>query len=406
MTVLGGIVALALLALSAIFAASETALLGAASAPGEPDSPPRLERERLLPGLLLGSTLANVGFASIAAAWGSVAGPPGGLLTTVSIVTLLLFVLGELLPREVGRRRGAEWLRGMAGSLDRVAGWLAPLAQLLNRASRIVLLLVGLDPRELHPRVPPQDLRFLFRTGAGAGLVGLGPLSPTRHHDLHSLFDFSRTAVREVMIPLTDVKALPATSRVSDVLELARRTQLTRVPVFGARLDEILGIVNVYDILYSEFEPRDSIRRFMRPGLYVPNTVAMDKLLVQMQSRKAPLAVVVDEFGGADGIVTVKDVVEEVVGTFYLGDQVLETPIQRQGEGGFLLDGHISLDRLNRELGLELPKRNYETLAGFLMTEMEKIPEEGDRFTFQNLTFTVSKAKRHTLQKVQLRIRR
>jgi putative hemolysin len=187
---------------------------------------------------------------------------------------------------------------------------------------------------------------------------------------------------------------------------MARSTGLTRFPVYGSRLDEVLGQVNIYDIVTANTDPEEPIKRFMRPGLYVPNTVAIDKLLFQMQRRKTPMAIVVDEFGGADGIVTVDDVVEEVIGAFESRPSEAEQPIQRQGEDMWVLDGHVPLDRLNEELGLDLPKKNYETLAGFLMTEMEKIPEEGDRFKFANLVFTVSKAKRHTIQKVQLRIKR
>jgi CBS domain containing-hemolysin-like protein len=390
-----------LLLVSAYFTCAEAVLLGdPAREPNgrEPAGGPS-SRERLLAAILLGNTCVNVVLAVLATALGRENGLPLAWLTASLLATMLVVIAGEMLPRELGNRRGVRLASLTRPPANLPLRMLSPAARLLNRASRLLLLAVGLDPHELHPKVASGDLRFLFKTGATGGAM-----LPEQQRIFRSASSLSERSVREVMVPLTDVKALRSTARARDALDLARATGFTRFPVHGTRLDEILGVLNIYDILHAEFDPEEPLKRFMRAGLYVPNTVAIDRLLFQMQSRKMPLAIVVDEFGAADGVVTINDIVEEVVGAFDVDEGAATGPIQRQADGTYLLDGHVSLDLLNRELNLELPKKSYDTLAGFLMTEMEKIPEEGDRFTFEEMSFEVTKARRHTLQKVLLRI--
>lgn len=393
---------------SALFTSIDTALLCGSELPEDDQDgrPPATSRDRVMAALLIGNTFTNVLATVLTVAMLAALGCPMAGLVTAPVMTLGLAVLGELLPREIGRRHPGAWLALTRRPLELTVALLAPAAQLLNRGTQMILLLVGLDPHELHPKLTSGDLRFLVKTGAITGLDIPGAMATHQKRLLHSAHAFADTTVREVLVPLPDVRSLRSTARVKDALELARSTLLTRFPVWGARADEILGVINIYDILYSDFDPEESIKRFMRPALYVPNTVPIDKLIFQMQSRKTPLAVVVDEFGGADGIVSVNDVVEEVIGAFEAKGPGEDRPIQQQAEGVFMVDGHIDLDELNRELALDLPKKNYETLAGFLMTEMEKVPREGDKFVYGDLVFTVSKARRHTIQKVQLRNKR
>ncbi len=390
-----------LLLVSAYFTCTETALLGEPEreqSVWEPAGNPP-SRERLLAAILLGNTFANVVMAALATALVHASGLPLVWLAAAAVTTMLVVVLGEMLPRELARRGGVRWLALARPPAILPIRMLSPAARLLNRASRLLLLAVGLDPHDLHPKVASGDLRFLFKTGATGGAM-----LPEQQRIFRSASELSERSVREVMVPLTDVKSLRSTARARDALELARTTGFTRFPVHGARLDEILGVLNIYDILHAEFDPEEPLKRFMRAGLYVPNTVAIDRLLFQMQTRKMPLAIVVDEFGAADGVVTINDIVEEVVGAFDVDERAAAGPIQQQVGGAYLVDGHVSLDLLSRELGVELPRKSYDTLAGFLMTEMEKIPEEGDRFVFQGVVFEVTKARRHTLQKVLLRL--
>ncbi len=399
--------ALALVLVSAFFSATQAAMRRAdihlADRPPE-RCPPfyhqfRRTPDRYTSAAMLGSSIANIGLVALAALWVESRGVAYPALVSALTMAPLIFLLGETLPRELGRRRPEKWLRLSGGTMHLSTRLLSPLARGLDRAARTtLLLLMGLEPQELHRRIGRGALGFIFKTGTRDWA-----LTGYQQQMLSSALNFSFTSVREVMVPLTEVTALALTAQAEAAVALSRTTSLTRFPVYDSRIDDVVGIVNVYDILYSDSEPGAPVKKFMRPGLFVPNTVAIDKLLFQMQSRKMPLAIVVDEFGSADGIVTVEDVVDELIGAFEV-EPAGDRPIQRQADGVYNLDGHVLLDRLNRDLGLDLPKRSYDTLSGFLMTEMERIPEEGDRFRYGKLSFLVSKTKRHTIHKVQLRI--
>jgi putative hemolysin len=218
---------------------------------------------------------------------------------------------------------------------------------------------------------------------------------------IDKIFDLGETAVREVMVPLVDVAALPETATRADAVRLIQERGFSRIPVFTDRVFNIVGVVTAMDLLRRGGEATD-VRALMRPATYVPETKRIDDLLREMQKNRVQLAVVVDEYGGAVGIVTVEDIVEEVVGE--IRDEHDRTPdtVERLPDGSYRVAGRASLDEVNEALEWDLPKGDFETVAGLVLATLHRIPLVGEVFRVRRFTITVLEADKRRVLAVRI----
>jgi CBS domain containing-hemolysin-like protein len=188
---------------------------------------------------------------------------------------------------------------------------------------------------------------------------------------------------------------------VAQALEEFRTSRFSRLPVYHRRIDNIIGVLHAFDLLGEE-APERSVRAYMRPIKYVPELKKIDRLLAEMQRQAVHLAAVVDEYGGATGIVTIEDLLEEIVGEIADEFDQEVTPYKKLGEGHFLINARMEIGALNESLRLELPPGDYETLAGFLISQLGDLPRPGEKIQYRNLRFTVLQADSRTLKEVEL----
>lgn len=355
--------------------------------------------DSLLATTLVGTNLAVVSGTALATKLFSVVMPGHTALLVSCVMIPTIVVVGELIPKAVFRRRSMEILLPAVPLIRGALFLLAPPARAIGWVSRQLLEWAGGD-RDRSPFVTREELRHLIKAG-----VREGTLAPGQQRMLHGAFSFAATSVKEVMIPLTEMVAVPEGTTAAAVLDRARATAIYRFPVYRERIDQIVGVVNASDLLYGDVAPGESIAAWTRPPLYLPNTATIDVALFRMQREHEPVAVIVDEYGGCDGLVTVQEIIEQVVGELDTShDAVHEITVLSPST--FQLDAHVDLDVLNDELGLNLPKQGYETLAGFLLSRFQRIPREGEQLTWANLRFEVLSLKGPTIDKVHLRIRK
>jgi CBS domain containing-hemolysin-like protein len=208
---------------------------------------------------------------------------------------------------------------------------------------------------------------------------------------IDKIFDLGETTVREIMVPLVDVAALPETATPDDGVRLIAQRGFSRIPIFADRIFNVVGVVTAMDLLRRGSSATD-LRSLMRPPTYVPETKRIDDLLREMQKARIQLAVVVDEYGAAVGIVTVEDIVEQVVGE--IQDEHDRTPgtVERLPDGSYRVAGRADIDELNEVLDWELPKGDYETVAGLVLASVSRIPRVGEVLHVGPYTFTVLEA--------------
>lgn len=400
---------LALVAANAFFVAAEFALVSARRTRIDElaDAGDRLARvvrraqdnlDRAISGTQLGITLASLGlgwigepalarsieplFGALGFAAGPVALHTTALVVAFILITYLHIVLGELAPKTVALLRPETVSRYLAGPLlafNRVA---TPAIWLLDGSARLFLRMIRAPVGDTHGvehAHSPDEIEVLVRQSLREGMV-----EKDEQAMIEGVFDLTHTVVREVMTPRPDIVSVGAGDPAKVILEVAAESGYSRLPVTDDSLDDIVGIIVVKDLLAEILAARPTglvARDVMREALFVPESKAVDDLLAEMRARKTHMAVVVDEFGGTDGIATLEDLLEEIVGEIYDEHDEAEAGLEVGADGSVGLDGGVSFADLLA--GLELDDldedEEYDTVAGYVIGTLGRIPEPGDR---------------------------
>jgi CBS domain containing-hemolysin-like protein len=227
-------------------------------------------------------------------------------------------------------------------------------------------------------------------------------LEPLEQDMIERIFDFGDTTAKEVLVPLIDVEALERNVSINEVMEKVESEGYSRYPVYYERIDNIIGTLNVFDLIDATGRETD-ITRFIRPAYYIPETMRIDDLLSQMQTEGHRMAIVVDEYGNSEGIVTLEDLLEEIVGE--IRDEYDETKEMYQflGDQSYLVDARMEVDEIERLLDLDLPEGDYETLGGMILQVLERIPDPGEKIELDSLEFRILKADGRSIKKVVVR---
>jgi magnesium and cobalt exporter, CNNM family len=318
-----------------------------------------------------------------------------------TIITFLHIVLGELAPKTLALERTEKIALAVARPLHlfyRIFFW--PI-RLLDWAGTRTVRLFGLHPSGDHASIYSEDeIRQLINLSRESG-----NLEADQQKLINRVFDFSDAEVREAMIPRTAVTALPLSATVQDTRLAFRGTGYSRMPVYRGRLDEVVGIVFRRDLepFLENPELPFSLQELMHPALFIPDTARLGSALKQMQATRTHLACVVDEHGGFEGIITLEDLLEEIVGEINDEfDEEVRAQIVKDGDS-YVLSGRLAVRDANRVLKLQLPEHDgYTTIAGFLMAKAGRLLNEGDYIIYDHARFIVERVDGRSLRRVRL----
>ena len=320
----------------------------------------------------------------------------GGLgVTIVSVVfTLLYFVLVEAMSKTFGvlhSDRAALAVAPLVWALGRLLA--LPTAALIGLAN---WLLPGKGLKQ-GPFVSEADLRSMAEVGHEEGSIEAG-----EKELIHSIFEFGDTIVREVMVPRPDVTAIESDKTLRDVQAIVLQHGFSRVPVFNDDLDEIVGIIYAKDVLKALHQGKHDmpLSDIVRKAHYVPESKKVADLLREMQQEKFHIAVVTDEYGSVVGLVTLEDLLEELVGEIADEYDTEEPDVEVVSEDVYRVDGKLAIDELNEILDVELPDEEWDTIGGLVLGLLGEIPDEGQEVTFRNLRFTAERVNGRRISKV------
>jgi putative hemolysin len=322
-----------------------------------------------------------------------------GLIGVTLIISFVTLVLGELAPKRLALQRAERAASFFAPLLNRVAGFFRPVIWLLSRSTNGVVRLLGGDPEAGREPISEEELRGLVAAHES--------LTTVERRLIDDVFAAGERSVDEVMIPRTEVAFLDGSMTVSRAAKVARESRHSRYPIIGRGQDDVLGFVHIRDLLLpSVRHERDAtVAGLAREVKQIPGSKRVLAALSEMRREGHHLAIVVDEYGGTDGIVTLEDLIEEVIGD--IRDEYdpvdSETAPARQLAGGEIeVDGKLNLDEIEEIAGLDLPDGPYATVAGFMMAALGRIPEVGDIVTQQGVQLTVARMEGHRIARVRL----
>ena len=322
------------------------------------------------------------------------------LATLLACVAVYIVICEHLVPSLIVRRNPEAVLAALLPPFGVVARAMSPISGGLVR-----LLTSGRPERliaaqEQSEEDPGEVAHAYLEAGEEQGLI-----ERDERRLLQSIVDFGDTLAREVMTPRPDVVAIQADTTVSQLRALFREQEYSRFPVYQENLDNILGIVRVKDLLKVDGAPSDDrpITPLIRPTTFVPETKRVPELLKEFQRKQVQMAIVVDEYGGTAGLVTIEDLLEEIVGEIRDEDDVESEPIVEEGNGSYVFSAKVSFDQLRERLDLEVEPEGFETVGGYVLTRLGRVPAVGETFELDGLFIEVLEAERRRIHKIRVR---
>ncbi len=319
-------------------------------------------------------------------------------LFTILTITPVLLIFGEILPRTIFQQKADAIALKIASLFVYASGIILPVTYLVFWTSRLFYKLIGKEILKRNFYISKKELELAL------SIDGVGSDLETEEKKLiRRVFKLFASNVSDVMVPLVDVTAISYKATVGKAIEVINNTDYSRLPVYKGRIDNLVGIIHPFDLIHMTDE-NAPIVQFIREVPFVPESKKAHDLLVLLQKTKNSIAIALDEYGGTVGIITIEDILEEVVGE--INDEYDDDTKQfvRLGENKFLVKARMEIEHANEIMKLKIPKEDYETIGGFLLKQLGKIPRKGESLLFDNIRFTIRSSGKKSINTVIVEI--
>ncbi len=334
---------------------------------------------------------------------------PDKILESISMVLITIvlsyfsLVFGELAPKRLAMKKAEPIAMLVASPLSFLSVVTSPFVKFLTFSTNTIVRLFGVDPTKDEDNVTEEEIRMMVDVGEERGTI-----DEAEKQMINNIFEFNNKIVSEIMTHRTEIAALPVSANLEEVTEFINTEKYSRVPVYEDTIDNIIGIMHLkYLIKYiAEGNGSDKfhLRNLIRKPYYVPASKRTDELFRELQKKSTHMAVIIDEYGGTAGIVTLEDLIEEIVGNIFDEDDEIEKDFDKLDENTFVINGTTSLDAVRDYFEVELPTEDYDTLSGFVIGQLGRIPDDGDSpsVEFNGLIFKVDKIDEKRVAKVKV----
>ena len=355
--------------------------------------------DSLLGTILLGNNLVNVASSAIATSlaislWGSEL----GLLYATILMTLVLLIFAEVTPKTYASYHSEGVSYMVARPLKLLMALLKPFVLFVTFFSNGIISLLGV--KKIKSDVLTEDeLKTMILLGEEAGILGR-----KKKEMLHGILDLRDISVKDVMVPRTDIFAIDIDSPMDEIKEKILSAPYSRIPVFRENIEKIEGILLVNDFLKAVASGvKIDLKEIITPPYFIPESKDIQEQLTDFQKKRFHLAIILDEFGGIEGLVSMEDLLEEIVGEIWDESDSRERWIVKHRDGSMIVDGKLTIRDLNKELGLELPEDEFNTVAGLLLHGLGTIPSQGESLEYIGFQFTAVKVEGQAVKKVRVK---
>lgn len=315
------------------------------------------------------------------------------------VIGFLSLTIGEISPKSLALQHAERISLWVAGPLTLLSYIMSPLVKITTVASNAMVRPFGGTASFAPPIMTEEELKLLVEAGEEEGV-----LEEEEKEMIHSIFEFTDTVVRKVMVPRIDIKAVEVNEPIGELIKVIINAGHSRIPVYEESIDNIVGIVHAKDVLRAVHEngKRVSIRELMRPPYVIPENKMVDELLAEFKRNKIQMAIVVDEYGGTAGLVTIEDLLEEIVGDIMDEYDVEEPLMEVIDENTRIVDARMAIDEINEDMGLSLPEAEFDTIGGLVFGLLGKQPQQGDQVTYDSVDLIVEKTDGRRIEKVKI----
>lgn len=398
-----------LLILSAFFSSAETALMSvnririrALADDGNPRAGTVMkildQQDKMLSAILIGNNVVNLLSSSLATLLATRKLGDAGAGIATGILTLLVLVFGEISPKNLATVHSEKLSMLYSGFLYQYMRLLTPLIFLVNVLARGFMLLFHIDMNRKDDTYTEEELRVIVDASHEEGMI-----ESEEHRMINNVFDFDDSCAKDIMVPRIDMQFIDVASTYDEVLEAIRQQMYTRMPVYEDTTDNVIGILNIKDLILIGKTDRFNVRDYMREAYYTYEYKKTSELFMEMKNNSISMAIVLDEYGATAGLVTLEDLIEEIVGEIrdeYDADELND--IKKLSDREYSIDASIHLDDLNDALGLELQSEDYDSLGGLLIGILDRLPEEGEVVHDGDYIFTVESIDKNRIERIRL----
>lgn len=301
------------------------------------------------------------------------------IIATVAVTVILSFfslVLGELVPKKIAIQNAEAVSFRVAGILLFISRVFSPFIKLLSASTNLIIRAMGIDPNKNEQAVTEEEILMMVDAGEERGTI-----EESAKDMIANVFDFDNTAVEEVMTHRTDIIAIEDTESIDEIVEMSIAKGFSRIPVFHEDIDDVVGVLYVKDLLKyisSEIPEKINLKDVMRPVLFVPDSKRCNQLFAEFTSRHIQIAIVVDEYGGTEGLVTMEDLLEAIVGNIQDEYDQEDDEIKRINDNTFTVDGSTTIEEIEDLTGVKISDGDYDTVAGLIIEKLGDIPPKGE----------------------------
>ena len=404
------VVLVILLALSAFFSSAETALttvnrLRVRALVDDGDARAIVlakvidDPGKLLSAILIGNNIVNISASSIATVLATNFFGSAGAGIATGIMTLLVLIFGEVTPKTMASLKAEKIALNYAKIVYVIMVVFTPLIFILDLLSGGILRLFGIDPDKRDDSVTEEDLRTIVEAGHEDGV-----LETEEHKMINNVFDFGDHQAKDIMVPRVDMCFLKLDATYEDFMEIYREEKFTRIPVYEETRDNVIGILNVKDLILYDKDQEFHVKDFLREAYYTYEFKNTSELMMEMRKNSISIAIVLDEYGATAGLVTLEDLIEEIVGDIRDEfDEAEAEEVQQLGEQEYLVEGACKLEDLNDMIGLGIESEDYDSIGGIVIDALQHLPSEGEEVTLENGTrLVVEKIDKNRIEKVHI----
>ncbi len=343
---------------------------------------------KMLSTVLIGNNIVNIAASSIATIFTQRIFSDWFVSIGVGILTLLIIIFGEIIPKTIANMHAESMALAYAKPIHMLMTLLTPVIFILNLFSTFILKLFRVKVNLNSKSITEDELRTIMDVSQEEGIIEEDEMDM-----INNVFDFGDTCAKDIMIPKVDMTMIPVDISYNQLLEVIKEDKFTRMPVYKDDSDNVIGILNIKDMLLNGVNRNNfDIRQLMREPYFTHEKEELNDLLLEMRNKEPGMCIVLDEYGQTEGLITLEDIVEEIIGDIHDEfDEAEELVVRQVGKNEYIVEGSINLDDFNDQLETDIDSEDYESLGGLIIEHLDRLPNKGDSVEIDNCKLTVIK---------------
>ena len=358
----------------------------------------RRDQSKMLGAILIGNNVVNLSASSMLTVLVTDVFGSQAVGAATGVLTLLVLLFGEITPKTIATLEAEKNALRFARVICLLMTILTPVIFVVNLLSGGVLRLLGVDPNKPTDSITEDELRTIVEVGHEKGVI-----ESEEKEMINNVFDLGDSVARDIMVPRIDMSFVDVEASYEELMEIFRRDHYTRLPVYEDNTDNVIGIINMKDLILLEDRAAFSVRDYLRQPLFTFESKKLSELMIEMRKTSNNIVIVLDEYGATAGLITLEDILEEIVGDIrdeFDADE--EDELKEISKGEYLADGSMNLDDINDRLGLELVSEDFDSLGGFMIDRLEHLPAEGEEVDTEEVRLVVEKVNKNRIDKVHI----